>query len=185
MFNKNRAFTLIELLICISIVSILMTSAVPAFTQLLDKRKVDVHKQRLVKTLQLARTTAVTNNKKVTLCPTQSGSSCTSNWSSGYLVFIDDNGDREFTNNEEILYQFISTDEKSSVYWRAFGTRSSLQWLQTGITNHQNGSFILCYDNQPEYSRGLYLTKAGRIRFSKDTDGDNIHENSTGSPISC
>ena len=34
-------------------------------------------------------------------------------------------------------------------------------------------------------SRALIITKAGRIRYSKDTDGDNIHENSRGKPLTC
>ena len=101
------------------------------------------------------------------------------------MSFIDKNGDRQYNNDDTLLYQFYSEDEKSTLTWRAFGHRKSLQWLETGITNHQNGSFEFCYAGKADKARGLFLTKAGRIRFSKDSNGDNIHENSTGKPISC
>jgi type IV fimbrial biogenesis protein FimT len=185
MISNNKAFTLIELLITISIISILFGIALPSFDEFLDHRKVSANVQRLVQTLQLSRLKAVTENQKVTLCPASGSAACSLNWSSGYISFIDLDGDRQYNNNDRLLYQWFSTDTKLTLRWRAFGTRRSLQWLGTGITNHQNGSFEFCYNDKAENARGLFLTKAGRVRASKDTDGDNIHENSTGKPIDC
>jgi len=177
--------TLIELLIAITIISILFGSALPSFTDLLEKKKVDANVQRLTQTLQLSRTTAINENLKVTICPINQSLVCSSNWSSGYMSFIDKDGDRQYNDDDELLFQFYSQDEKARINWRAFGHRRSLQWLETGITNHQNGTFELCYDDDEMKSRALFLTKAGRVRFSKDTNGDGIHESSTGSAISC
>jgi len=178
-------FTLIELLITISIISILFGYALPSFADLLEKKKVDANVQRLTQVLQLSRTKAITENIKVTLCPVNQSLVCSSNWSSGYISFIDKNGDRQYGGDDELLFEFYSQDEKARLSWRAFGHRRSLQWLETGITNHQNGTFELCYDDDDKKSRALFLTKAGRIRFSKDTNGDGIHENSRGAAISC
>jgi len=162
-----------------------MGLVVPSFDDFLDRRKVSVNVQRLTQTLQLSRTTAVTENVKVTICPVNRSLLCSSDWSTGYISFVDKNGDRQYDAGDTLLYQFYSEDERSRLSWRAFGARKSLQWLETGITNHQNGSFELCYDNKADNARGLFLTKAGRIRFSKDTNGDGLHENSTGKPINC
>ncbi len=185
MKNNTQGFTLIELLITLSIASILLSQALPSFNQFLDQRKVSAHTQRLAQVIKLSRTVAVTESQIVTLCPTQNGHSCSANWSDGYLSFKDDNGNRQLDHNEEKLFEYLSTDKNSQVSWRAFGVRKSLQWLQTGITNHQNGSFELCYKSIPELSRGLFITKPGRIRYSKDNNGDGIHENATGGVIRC
>jgi len=185
MKQKNKAFTLIELLITISIAWILLGIALPSFGDMLDRKKVSANVQRLVKTLQLARSTAINDNVKVTVCPINHSLNCTRNWSTGYMSFVDTNGDRQYNQDDRVLYQYSSEDENATLSLRAFGHRNSLQWLETGITNHQNGSFELCYSSEADKSRALFLTKAGRIRFSKDTDGDNIHENSTGGRISC
>jgi len=185
MNQKITAFTLIELLITISIAWILLGVALPSFDEMLDRKKVSANVQRLVKTLQLSRITAINDNVKVTLCPINHSLDCSRDWSTGYMAFVDHNGDRQYNDDDRVLYQFSSEDPQATLRFRAFGRRSSLQWLATGITNHQNGSFELCYSDEADKSRALFLTKAGRIRFSKDTDGDNIHENSTGGRIRC
>ncbi len=185
MKQSNRAFTLIELLISISVIAITFNLALPSFGEILDRSKVRANVQQLTQTLQLSRIKAISGNTKVTLCPINETGVCGSDWSTGYMSFIDNNGDRQYNGDDVILTEYLSTDEKSSLSWRAFGHKNSLQWLATGITNHQNGSFEFCYDNKADKSRALFLTKAGRIRHSKDTNGDDIHENSTGGAIRC
>jgi len=187
-FNNRQnqsAFTLIELLITLAIMFILTGMALPSFQEVLDNSKLTSQVDGLVKTLKLARTTAITSNRKVTICPTDDSKKCLSDWSVGYMSFIDENGDRKLNGKETIMSFFKNENEKSTLSWKAFGFRKSLQWLATGITNHQNGSFQFCYNNDASMSRALIITKAGRIRYSKDTDGDNIHENSRGKPLIC
>lgn len=186
--NSHRfhsAFTLIELLITLALLFILSGMALPSFKELLDNSKLTTQVDGLVKVINLSRTTAISANRKVTICPTEDSKTCLSDWSIGYMSFIDNNGDRKLNDNERVLSFYKNHDEKSTLSWKAFGFRKSLQWLETGITNHQNGSFQFCYNNDASKSRALIITKAGRIRYSKDTDGDDIHENSRGKPLEC
>lgn len=183
--THQSAFTLIELLITLAMVFILSGMALPSFKEVLDNSKLSVQVDGLVKTLKVARTTAISENRKVTICPTDETQICLSEWTNGYMSFIDENGDRKLNNEEKILTYFKNQNEKLTLSWKAFGFRKSLQWLETGITNHQNGSFQFCYNNDASKSRALIITKAGRIRYSKDIDGDNIHENSRGKPLVC
>lgn len=185
MNTKNKGFTLIELMLVLAIAMIILGQAIPSFSAFIEKRKVSSNVQKLMQVLQLSRTAAITDNVPVTVCPTDDGLRCSSNWSNGYLSFKDMNSNRTFDSGDEKLIEQLISDDKSEISWRAFGVRSSLQWLPTGITNHQNGSFELCYDNKAKLARGLFITKAGRIRNSKDRDGDGIHENASGSRISC
>ncbi len=185
MKNNTGAFTLIELLLAIAIAAIILGQAVPSFTAMIEKRKASANVQRLLQTLQLSRTVAITENIPVTICPTNDGFNCSSNWSEGYIAFKDVNNNRSKDKGDEVLFQFQTQDQNSKVSWRAFGVRSSIQWQPTGITNHQNGSFELCYGDKAELARGLFITKAGRIRNSKDLDNDGVHENATGSRINC
>lgn len=185
MNQRQNGFTIIELIICITIIAILLTIALPSFSNLLIENKVSSQVQKLTQTLQLSRTRAITNNIRVTICPIDKSTTCSKDWSTGYMSFIDINGDRQYNENDTIIFQHTENNKKITLNWRAFGHKRSLQWLATGITNHQNGSFEFCYEGSPKKSRALFITKAGRIRFSKDTDGDEFHENSKGGVITC
>ena len=66
MKRSNSAFTLIELLITISIISITLNLALPSFGEILDRSKVSANVQRLIQTLQSSRLKAISSNNKVT-----------------------------------------------------------------------------------------------------------------------
>lgn len=183
--QSSIGFTLIDLMMTIAIMSILFGTALPAFDEFLNKQKVVSESFELRGVLQKARATAITNRVKVTICPTNNQTNCGNDWSDGYMVFIDENGDRHLNETDSLIsYNQIQSD-KISLRWKAFGHQHSMQWHETGITNHQNGSFEFCFTGKPKLSRALIITKAGRIRASKDENGDEIHENSQGINIAC
>jgi type IV fimbrial biogenesis protein FimT len=182
--NNQSAFTLIELLITLSLALILSGLALPSFKDILEDTKLTTQIDDLAKTLRYSRATAINENNKVTICPTDDTHTCISDWSLGYMSFVDINGNRRLDANETILTIYQNKKDKADLSWRAFGFRKSIQWLETGITNHQNGTFYFCHEDASK-SRALIITKAGRIRYSKDTNGDDLHENASGKPLSC
>ncbi|WP_444998283.1 GspH/FimT family pseudopilin [Aliikangiella sp. IMCC44359] len=182
---KQQGFTLIDLTFAIGIMLILFGFALPSFSQFLDRKQLISQSIQLRSTLQLARKTAITQHQKVTVCPTNDFKQCDKDWSKGYMVFVDLNENRLFDSNEKKIHQNQLNDSNFQLRWRAFGKKSSFQWHETGITNHQNGSFELCLKQTPSLARALIITKAGRIRTSTDKNNDGIHENSRGKNLSC
>lgn len=183
--NKQTAFTLIELIITLTIIAILANISLPSFNGLVDKTKISAEVNALNGMLRSTRSLAISQLKKVTICPSQNGTECSKEWSDGYMAFIDLNGDRQLNQNDQLVQEHKIESKRIRLRWRSFGARNSLQWHQTGITNHQNGSFEYCYIDKPKLARGLFITKAGRIRLSKDTNGDDIHEDAKGDNIQC
>ncbi|TQV82989.1 GspH/FimT family pseudopilin [Aliikangiella coralliicola] len=183
--KKQSAFTLIDILFTLGLVAVLLNIALPAFDDLIKKQKITSEVMKLRTTLQNTRSIAITRHQKVTICPTLDGASCSKKWSDGYMAFVDNNSDRKLSADEELLHQSKIKDDDIQLRWRAFGVRTSFQWHHTGITNHQNGTFEYCFKNEPELSRALIISKAGRIRHSKDKNGNRIHENARDEDISC
>ncbi len=181
----NTGFTLIELFFVLGLIGLFLTTALPSLEQLVQRSRITAEVTHLRGLLQSARKVAITHSKYVTICPTEDGQNCSKNWSPGYMGFIDSNKDRRYNDGDDLLFQHKLVNQNIKLRWRAFGVRSSLQWHFTGITNHQNGSFEYCYQNEPMLSRGLFVSKAGRIRPSRDTNGDGIHENARGKNIQC
>jgi type IV fimbrial biogenesis protein FimT len=65
--NKNKGFTLVELMITIGITAILATMAVPAFTNFVAKQKLEASVRSLVMTFSDARAQAATLRRGVTV----------------------------------------------------------------------------------------------------------------------
>jgi len=184
MKNQN-GITLIELILALAIVLILIGTGIPTLNEQVEKNRIISEVNKLYSTLQYGRISAIETQEKVTICPTNDGKECSKDWSAGYIVFVDKNNDRNINGDESLLKHYSIENELITLRLAAFGIRSSMQWLETGITNHQNGYFEFCYRERPKLARALIISKAGRIRHSKDTNGNEIHEDSNDNDLSC
>lgn len=185
---KNRiisGYTLLELMVTLSIAAILLLVALPSFAHIFKSNDMSATLNQVTSLLNNARYTAISNKNIVTLCPSKDFESCSGTWSDGAIMFNDYDGDRQFNNNDQPLRTWQPSSSNISLSFRAFGYKKSLQWLPTGITNHQNGTFVFCYQNAPKYSKALIMTKSGRIRVSQDSDNDGIDELASGDPLPC
>ena len=92
---KTKGFTLLELMVTLSILVIMMALAFPSFSTLLVKQKIKSKRDELMSAFQYARTEAVTQNRSVSICPSAnpwaSNPSCSgsTDWSTGWIVFYD------------------------------------------------------------------------------------------------
>lgn len=88
--KKERAFTLIELMVTIAILAIIATLAAPNLSQMLHNTKVNTSSGDILSFLQQSRTEAIRLGKTVTVCGSSDGSSCLSanktNWSTGLIA---------------------------------------------------------------------------------------------------
>lgn len=84
-----RGITLLELLITLSVMSILLSLAVPSFQNLINEVRLSSVADEFYSSLQLARTEAVKRAVKVEICPSDDGFECLpgSDWNSGWMVW--------------------------------------------------------------------------------------------------
>ncbi|MCR6495833.1 GspH/FimT family pseudopilin [Thermomonas sp. S9] len=76
-----RGFTLVELMVTVSVIAILAVVAVPGMTALINSSRLNGQSEEMLSSLQLARAEAVRRNARVTVCPSTDGSTCTSSTS--------------------------------------------------------------------------------------------------------
>ena len=93
--RKDSGFTLVELMVAISVLAILLAVGVPSMIDFLQNSRRAAAVNSLVPHLQQARNTAATLGLPVVLCHSNDGTSCSNqgspDWSAGWILFVDDN----------------------------------------------------------------------------------------------
>lgn len=82
-------FTLVELVVTMAIAAILVTVAIPGFSNLIRDNRLIASTNRLVTSLAHARSEAVKRGTSVSICASSNGTACTGSWTDGWLVFSD------------------------------------------------------------------------------------------------
>lgn len=93
MYKNQKAFTLIELMVTVTVVAVLIVVGVPNFKDLVLNNKSQALGEDFSTRLNQARYEAVKRSARVTVCAssnsTTSAPTCTGDWKDGYLVFVD------------------------------------------------------------------------------------------------
>ncbi len=88
--NRQRGFTLIELIITVAIAAIVMAIGVPSFQGMMRNNRAATQANEMISALNLARSEAVKRGRRVSLCPSSNGTGCSgTDWKSGWIVFVD------------------------------------------------------------------------------------------------
>lgn len=137
---KQSGFTLIELLVVVAIIGILSATFVSMGSLVKDFR-VGYINQRLYSSILLARSEAIKRGETITICRSLLGNQCDSgdNWSNGWIVFYDSNGNRRVDESDKLLrvYDHISSD--FSVGWSGpdegftFNSRGQISFITNQV----------------------------------------------------
>lgn len=181
--KQHKGFTIIELLVALTVIAVIAALATPSFKDSIDRNRTTSTLQDLGSSLKYARSEAVGRSSTVTICASSDQATCTGTWSQGWIVFQDIDYAGDFD---------VGTDELLRVHG-AIPTGYTLTFPSTrvtytsrGFTAGQSGSFVVCNaDKADKKARGLILQGTGSLRFSVDTDANNIHEDAAGNDFDC
>ncbi len=179
-----KGFTLTELIVSVSVSSILAVITVPNFNEFIIKMRVDNEISQLHRMLLMTRNSAINSGHKAIICPLDNSLQCTTQWQNELSIFIDVNSNSIFDTNEKIvrISEAISIDD-SLVYGKG---RNKITFKPTGqLSGLANGTFRYCPKSYESYSRGIVVARSGRVYQSSDIDNDGIDENRGNKEITC
>lgn len=163
--KQTFGFTLVNLLIALSISGILASSGIPAIFQSVYYIRASTSYDKLFTLIQFTRLQAVNYHSQVLLCPTIDRVSCINDWSQTLMVFVDVNDDEIKGEFEELLIITTKLQNDETIKWNASGSRRYLRFKTDGSTGNQNGRFSYClYKAEQLYAKQIIMTMAGRAR---------------------
>jgi len=179
--RKNlQGFTLLELMITLSIVIILTTIGMPSFMELIRDGRLKSNASDVLTGLNFARSEAITRNIQITV---RSNNATASDWDNGWNIFTDFNGngtcddgcDATNTGEDELLKSYGGVPQGFTL--RTGGNFTTwMAYLPNGASDasgpNNNDTFRLCGDNASTVSsRSITISLVGRPRVSKGTIG--------------
>ena len=162
----HNGFSLIEVVTALAVVAVSTTLALPAMTQALERQRVATTLHLLSADLAMARGTAIMRRSQVVVCPRATPVTCAEDgdWSTGWIVFLDPDGDRLPAHGAGILR---TTDAPAGDAGRLSlrSTRPLLRFQHDGRAAHSNLSVHLCIAGQQRAR--LVVSNLGRVRHER------------------
>jgi type IV fimbrial biogenesis protein FimT len=171
--KNNTGYSLAELLLCIAIGSILLSTALPPLTATLLHSRATAATNQLLGTMAFARSSAVFQGQVVGLCAGQDQCKQSRNWQDNLLVYIDGNRNGQLDENEYLLRE-LPLPSGHHWHWSNFRQKPFLQFQPDGTSRALNGTFTLCRAGSPQ--RQLVLNVSGRSRTQPAPDNARCHD---------
>ena len=166
--NHTKGFTLIEAVLALAIVSLLLGTAVPAWTNASEAAHSGSAQAALLESMLKATSHATLTGSDVVLCPgTAGGCRASTDWSQGWMSFADLDSDRVRDAHEPLLATAAPLEGR--VHLRSTRGRTRLAFQPSGANAGSNVTFTLCDGRGPGRARTLVLANDGRLRAGRPT----------------
>ncbi|MDP9084396.1 MAG: GspH/FimT family pseudopilin [Pseudomonadota bacterium] len=163
-------FTLIELMVTVSVGAILTAIAIPAFNSFVLNDRDSAQINSLAYSFNYARSEAVKRDTAVTVCPANSGSNVCNNtltWAGGWIVsYLDP------VNGATVL-QAVPALAGSNTVTPAGSATTGIRFLSSGMASTltvpmaQSLTIKVCDTRGASFARDVEVTVAGRVAASQ------------------
>jgi type IV fimbrial biogenesis protein FimT len=132
MKRNSRGFTLLELMVAVTILAILLGWGVPTFREFTRNNTVITAQNDLVTSLSLARSEALRRNQPVTVCASPDAENCgdEADWPIGWIAFIDRDVPGVVDDDDELVQSWQPANSDLVI---TAGGDAFVQYLPTGM----------------------------------------------------
>ncbi|MGP0172028.1 GspH/FimT family pseudopilin [Pseudomonas sp. NCHU5208] len=163
--NRQRAYSLVELLISLVILGIFMTIVIPGFSSHVQQAQEKAYVDDMLAALHFSRIEAVTRRTTVSLC--DNIDACSNRWQNQLVVFIDSNQSGRL-DESEIALRTLPISPPYSWNWSNFRNQNHIAFKSNGMTHSLNGTLTLCHGATAKYA--IVINIAGRTRLESTSD---------------
>jgi type IV fimbrial biogenesis protein FimT len=168
--NRLSGFTLVEVLIAMTVVAILLTIGIPSFRYVTNSNRIAAEINGLLGDMQFARAEAIKEGLPVTVCVSADGANCSgvnvNTWQNGWIVFSDVNGNAVVNAAAGDVVLRVQRTFASSDTFVATNTVGAVTFNREGYANGiANGTLIKLHDinNTTNWIRCLSINLSGMM----------------------
>lgn len=166
MSTRLSGFTLIELMVTIAVLGILLSIAIPSYQDMVLNNRIAAQANQVMTALNYARSEAVKRAAPATVCSTNGGAACagSTNWSNGWLVFADANGNGTVDGGEVVLRVWPALGGSNTLN---AGAQRRITFTATGFATGFSDIFRLCDRRGTANARAITINDTGRAYVKK------------------
>lgn len=166
MATKQTGFTLIELMVTIAVLAIVISIAIPSYQNMVLANRMAAQANQVITALNYARSEAVKRGATATVCSTSGGTACagSTDWSTGWMVFADANGDGTVDTGEAVLRVWPALNTGNTL---KAGSRMRITFTATGFATGFNDTLKLCDPRGINDARLIVINAMGRSYVEK------------------
>ena len=162
MIKDVKGFTLLELMIAVSLGVILLGIGAPAMSSLLSENSLRFESRTLLKYLRFARSQAIDNQQSVTACLANASDNCVTANPTQLLVFVDNDAPADnILNNSD---QFLARTTAFAGTLTISNNRISTTFSPDGTSLGTNATITLCRSGNAQIN--LVISPSGRTTQS-------------------
>ena len=167
--RRQSGFSMIELLVTMTVAGLLMYIAIPSFLTSVRNDRLVSQVNDLLGSLMYARSEAVNDNANVTVCASNTGTSCSgTNWASGWIICQDQVTPTVVTDcsGTSTIVRVLPTLSGSNTLTND-GSASKVVFTSNGSVSGGNAlNFAICDSRGATFGRSLFLYVNGIARTS-------------------
>jgi len=179
MYGRQKGFTIIELMTTLAIMAVMMSMAAPSFTKMIRTARLQGASASLMGAFNMTRAEAIRRGKVVSICavddPAASPPVCGTTWQTGWVIFLDADGDDAIDTGEE----FRIGDPMSGVVVDASGAADLVKFNARGQPTAGMGQYLFNAESCTSGSDKQFtisLGTVGRSRSTLDYDNDGTED---------
>lgn len=170
--KKNSGFTLLELLITLTLIGIVTAFAIPSMTEFSKNDRLTTNINSMIGHLAYARSEAVKLSQQVSMCVSNNtdtaNPSCTGgNWEDGWVVYIDADASGTFSAGEQVIKAHGLLEGNNTL--APVGVGNQITYDNRGFLAGNTGSLQLCDERSGPHGKTIRITTTGRVRLETDT----------------
>jgi type IV fimbrial biogenesis protein FimT len=168
--RHGRGFSLIEAMVALAVMSIGLAIGVPSFKSLQSRQQTVALTNQLLGHMASARSNAITRRQATLICPTRGDGQCRndSDWSEGWMMFHDPDGNRQPDLPEEVLQ--VEVPRRSPQFSiSSTNGRPLLRYSSSGHAGGSNLTLTICGHN--EIRNLIRINNTGRPRIDRTQNG--------------